>query len=137
MKKMKNRIKNKIQMIKETEADISVLRDRINSKRYKGLYFILGGTISLKKDSEKDIRTKELIERIKDPASFYLFNASFEEIIIATNPTSEGEATTDFLKTKLSPSNKKITTLGRGLPTGGELEYADEETLEEALNGRK
>ncbi len=120
--------------IVEKEIDLNVIE---KTKRYKGLYFILGGTISLKKDSEKDIRTKELIERIKDPASFYLFNASFEEIIIATNPTSEGEATTDFLKTKLSPSNKKITTLGRGLPTGGELEYADEETLEEALNGRK
>ncbi len=118
----------------EKEIDLNAIE---KTKIYKGVYFILGGNISLKKDSEEKIRLKELIERIKDPASFHLFNASFEEIIIATNPTTEGEATSRLLKAKLSPFNKKITTLGRGLPTGGELEYADEETLEEALNRRK
>ena len=101
------------------------------------LYFILGGTISLLKKEPNKIRIQELIERIKDPASFHLFDATIEEIIIATNPTREGEATTIHLEGKLKPLNKNITKLGRGLPTGGELEYADEETLSEALERRK
>jgi recombination protein RecR len=129
----RGRDKSKLCIV-EKEIDLNAIE---RTKRYKGIYFILGGNISLKKNSEEKIRIKELIERIKDPDSFQLSNASFEEIIIATNPTTEGEATARFLKTKISPFDKKITTLGRGLPTGGELEYADEETLEEALNRRK
>lgn len=120
--------------IVEKEIDLDVIE---KTKRYKGLYFILGGTISLRKKNPEQIRANELIERIKDPATFHLFNASIEEIIIATNPTSEGEATTLYLERKLEPLNKKITKLGRGLPTGGELEYADEDTLGEALERRK
>ena len=118
----------------EKETDLVTIE---KTKKDKGLYFILGGTISLLKKEPKKIRTKELIERIKDPAIFHLFNASFEEIIIATNPTTEGEATALYLERKLKPFNKKVTKLGRGLSTGGELEYADEETLNEALEGRK
>lgn len=118
----------------EKEIDLDVIE---KIKRYKGLYFILGGTVSLLKKEPKKIRVSELIERIKDPAIFHLFDVSFEEIIIATNPTAEGEATALYLERKLKPLNKKITKLGRGLPTGGELEYADEETLGEALERRK
>ena len=118
----------------EKEIDLDTIE---STKKYKGLYFIIGGTISLLKKDAKKIRIDELIERIKDPAVFHLFNASFEEIIIALNPTSEGEATALFLERKLKPLNKKITKLGRGLPTGGELEYADEETLGEALDRRR
>jgi len=125
----------------EKEVDLDAIE---NIKKYNGLYFILGGTISLSKEESEKIRIKELIERIKDPAVFHLFDASFEEIIIATNPTTEGEATALYLERKLKPFTHsdpakpiKITKLARGMPKGGELEYADEETLGDALEGRK
>ena len=110
----------------EKEIDLISIE---KTKKYKGLYFILGGTISLKKTDSKKIRTEELKEKIK--------NDNFQEIIIATNPTTEGEATTLFIERELKPFNIKITRLGRGLPTGAELEYADEETLSSAFEGRK
>jgi recombination protein RecR len=118
----------------EKEIDLDAIE---KTKKYKGLYFVLGGTVSLLKKDPSKIRIDELIERIKDPASFQLFNANIEEIIIATNPTREGEATAIHLEGKLKHLNKNITKLGRGLPSGGELEYADEETLSEALDRRK
>lgn len=119
----------------EKESDLTSLE---KTKKYKGLYFILGGGISgiKKKDFEK-LRTNELQDRIKNPAKFGLKNVNFQEIILAVNPTTEGEATVLYLERKLKPLNKKITRLGRGLPVGGELEYADEETLSSALEGRK
>lgn len=125
--------------IVEKETDLGPIE---KTKKYTGLYFILGGNISLlKKDAEK-IRIEELLERIKNPGSFGLAgNTKFEELIIATNPTTEGNATFLFLERKLKPliqeRKTKITKLGRGLPTGGELEYADEETLSEALERRR
>lgn len=101
------------------------------TKKYNGLYFILGGTVSaLKKDDIKKLRIKDLEERIKE-------HPEIKEIILALNPTTEGEATALYLERFLKPFNKKITRLGRGLPMGGELEYADEETLISALEGRK
>lgn len=113
----------------EKESDLISIE---KTKRYKGIYFILGGTVSsLKEEDIKKLRIEELEQR--------LHNASnFKEIIIATNPTTEGEATALLLerKLKLFP-NIKITHLGRGLPVGGELEYADEETLKNAFEGRK
>jgi recombination protein RecR len=108
----------------EKEADLNSIE---NTKKYKGLYFILGGTINLKK--EKDIRINELKEKIK--------NSHFEEIIIATNPTPEGETTSLFLERELKDLKVKLTRLGRGLPVGGELEYADSDTLENAIQTRK
>ena len=109
----------------EKEADLNSIE---NTKKYKGLYFILGGVISLRKN-KREIRIEELKERIK--------NANFQEIIIATNPTPEGESTALFLERELKPFNIKLTRLGRGLPQGGELEYADPDTLESALDSRK
>ena len=123
----------------EKETDLDSIE---KTKKYNGVYFILGGNVSLlKKDAEK-IKIEELIERIKDPGSFGLAKKfDFEELIIATNPTTEGNATFLFLERKLKELIKekklKITKLGRGLPTGGELEYADEETLSEALERRR
>lgn len=112
----------------EKETDLVALE---KTKKYKGLYFILGGTVPLlRKKKEKKLRKKELIERIKK-------HPEIKEIIIATNPTTEGETTALYLERALKPLNKKITRLGRGLPMGGELEYADEETLRSALEGRK
>jgi recombination protein RecR len=101
------------------------------TKKYNGLYFILGGTVStFKKEDIKQLRTKELEERIKA-------HPEIKEIIIAINPTTEGEATALYLERLLKPLNKKISRLGRGLPVGAELEYADEETLGAAFEGRK
>ena len=119
----------------EKEADLESLE---KTKKYKGFYFILGGTISaLKKKELEKLRTEELQKRIKNPSKFGLQGVDFQEIILATNPTPEGEATTLYLERQLKPLGKKITRLGRGLPVGGELEYADEETLGNALEGRK
>ncbi len=108
----------------EKEPDLITIE---NTKTYKGLYFILGGTVNLKKDNE--IRIEELKKKIE--------NSNFKEIIIATNPTTEGEATALLIERTLAPYNITMTRLGRGLPVGGELEYADSETLESAFKGRK
>ena len=110
----------------EKEIDLISIE---KTKKYKGLYFILGGTINLKKDNKSIKRIEELKQRIE--------NDNFQEIIIAFNPTTEGEATTLFIERELKPFNIKITRLGRGLPVGGELEYADEDTLSSAFEGRK
>ena len=119
----------------EKETDIIPIE---KTRKFKGLYFILGGTVStLKKEEIKKLRIKELIERIKNPEKFGISRTSFKEIILATNPTTEGEATALYLERKLKPLKIKITRLGRGLPAGAELEYADEETLRSALEGRK
>ena len=111
----------------EKETDLVPIE---KTKKYLGRYFILGGTLSkFNHEDLNQLRTDELLARAKDE--------EIEEIIIATNPTTEGESTTLYLERILKPLNKKITRLGRGLPVGGELEYADEETLASALEGRK
>lgn len=111
--------------IVEKETDLISIE---KTKKYQGLYFVLGGTIGLKKD-KKNIRIEELKEKIK--------NNGFKEIILATNPTTEGEATAFYIERELKSFGIKITRLGRGLPVGGELEYADQDTLSSALEGRK
>lgn len=112
----------------EKETDLLSLE---KTKKYKGIYFILGGTVStLKKEDIKKLRTKELIERIKN-------TSSFKEIILAINSTTEGIATDLYLERILRPLKIKITRLGRGLPVGGELEYADDETLSSAIENRR
>lgn len=118
-----------------TETDLNAIE---KTKKYHGRYFILGGTIStLKKADVEKLRIKKLEERIKK-------HPEIKEILIAINPTSDGEATTLYLERLLKPwtsgelaEPRRITRLGRGLPVGGELEYADEETLSSALEGRK
>ena len=117
----------------ERETDLISLE---KTNKYKGYYFILGGNVSpLKKKNLKKIRIRELKERIEKPEKFG--PKKIEEVIIATNPTTEGEATGLFLERNLKDLNIKITKLAKGLPMGGELEYADEETLSSALEGRK
>jgi len=114
--------------IVEKETDLTTIE---KTKKYNGLYFILGGTIStLKKENIKKLRIIELEKRIRQ-------YPGVQEIIIALNPTTEGEATALYLERLLKPFGKKITRLGRGLPLGAELEYADEETLASALDNRK
>jgi recombination protein RecR len=110
------------------EVDLTAIE---KTMKYKGLYFILGGTVSaLRKTDIEKLKIKELEERIKN-------NQGIKEIILAFNPTPDGEATRLYLERMLKSSGKKITRLGRGLPVGGELEYADEETLTSALESRR
>lgn len=119
----------------EKETDLEALE---KIKKYKGLYFILGGTLGkLRKQDFAALRLKELQDRIAHPEKFGLDNTQFKEILIATNSTGEGEATALYLQRTLSTLKLKVTRLGRGLPSGGELEYADEETLSSALDNRK
>ena len=114
--------------IVSNETDLQALE---KTKKYQGLYFILGGTVSrLKKTDIEKLKIKELEKRLRN-------DQEIREIILALNPTTEGEATTLYLERLLKPLNKKITRLGRGLPLGGELEYADEETLTSALESRR
>jgi len=114
--------------ILENEIDLQALE---NTRKYRGLYFILGGLISsLKREDFQRIRNEELKARIKN-------HPEVKEIIIATDFTAEGRATALYLKRMLSSLKVKVTQLGQGLPVGGELEYADEETLSSALESRK
>lgn len=111
----------------EKESDLVALE---KTKQYQGRYFILGGTVQkLKQEDLELLHVQELIERVKGP--------EINEIILATNSTPEGENTALYIERKLDGLGKKITRLGRGLPLGGELEYADPETLKSALEGRK
>jgi recombination protein RecR len=102
--------------------------------KYKGLYHVLHGAINpLENIGPDEIYTQDLIERVKK-------GKIITEIIIATNPTMEGEATAMFLTKELKKMEKsklKITRLGMGIPTGADLEYADEVTLSQALQGRR
>ena len=104
---------------------------------YKGLYFILGGTVPiLDKEPDKRIRLRTLLERVSDKSK-----QGLKEIILSLNTTPDGEHTANIVKDavlKLIDSNKtKVTILGRGLSTGAELEYADSETIRNALSNRK
>jgi recombination protein RecR len=97
---------------------------------YKGLYHVLHGALSpVEGIGPKDLRLAELVQRVK--------NNPIREVIIATNPNFEGEYTASFIKGELAPFNVKVTSLARGLPIGGDLEYADEGTLSRALEGRR
>ena len=102
--------------------------------KYKGLYHVLHGVINpLENIGPDEIYCQALFDRIKDRS------LKVEEIIIATNPTMEGEATAMYLAKKLKALNSglKVTRLGMGIPTGADLEYADEVTLAQALTGRR
>jgi len=120
--------------IVEKENDLLSIEQ---TKKYRGLYFILGGTLSpLRKESVGKIKSKELLDRLKNPKKYGL-ESPFKEIIIATNFTSQGEVTALYLEKIIKPLKIKTTRLAKGLPTGSELEYIDEETITSALEGRK
>jgi recombination protein RecR len=107
------------------------------SGAYRGLYFILGGTVPvLDNEPEKRIRLKKLLERITD------WGAPLKEIILSLNTTPDGEHTEDIVREAVGKLTEKsasfkVSVLGRGLSTGAELEYADSETLKNALRNRK
>ncbi len=116
-------------MIVEKEVDLEAIE---KTNQFKGLYYILGSTLSrLSEKNKKDLEDKvnKLIERIKKD--------SITEIILALNPTVESQNTALWLCRKLEPIGIKVSQLGRGLPIGAELEYADEQTLSSALDNRK
>ena len=97
---------------------------------YRGRYHVLMGALSpLDGIGPEDLRVRELLARLeKEPA---------EEVILATNPNVEGEATAIYLAKLLKPFGLRVTRIARGLPVGGDLEYADEVTLSKALEGRR
>lgn len=99
-------------------------------REYQGLYHVLGGAISpLKGVNPEDLGVDSLLQRIK--------NGNIKEIILATNPDTEGEATAIYISRLLQSSKIKVTRLAHGLPAGGDLEFADEITLTHAFRGRK
>lgn len=97
---------------------------------YKGLYHVLHGAISpVEGVGPKDLRIDELLKRVG--------SGDVREVILATNPNFEGEYTANYIVKELKPFNVRVTGLARGLPNGGDLEYADEGTLGRALDGRR
>jgi recombination protein RecR len=100
------------------------------SGAYRGRYHVLGGLISpMDGIGPGQLHVKELIERIAAE--------DHKEVVIATNPNAEGEATALYLSRLISPSGVAVTRLAYGLPIGGDLDYADEVTLAKALEGRR
>ncbi|NLZ92434.1 MAG: recombination protein RecR [Firmicutes bacterium] len=99
-------------------------------REYKGLYHVLGGAISpIDGVGPEQLRIRELLERIQ--------NGRVREVILATNPTVEGEATALYVARLIKPLGITVTRIAHGLPVGGDLEYADEVTLARALEGRR
>lgn len=122
--------KGEILAVVEEPLDIVALE---KSRGYSGLYHVLGGAISpIDGIGPEDLRIKELLDRLKN-------NPKIKEVILATNPSLEGEATATYIRSKIDDSGGEIevTRIARGLPVGGDLEYADEITLLQSLEGRK
>mgnify|MGYP003393766306 CR=1 FL=1 len=115
----------KIMAIVETPLDVLALE----KTNFKGLYHVLGGVISpLENIGPEELYIKAILPRLK--------NGEIEEIILATDPTMEGEATAMYIQRLISPLGLKITRIARGLPVGSDIEYADQTTLTRALEGR-
>ena len=122
-----------ILFVVEKEADLQ----NIERSGFRGLYFVLGGTIPLAaEEPEKHIRAKELLQRISEDGSA----KKLTEVILGLSATTEGEHTRQILYEKIEPLAKglsfKLSSLGRGLSTGSELEYADPDTISQALSSR-
>ena len=122
-------------MVVSREGDLDAIE---KSGLYRGLYFVLGGNIPiLEKTPEQKIRINELIQRIEEDGK----EDKLKEIILSLSATPEGEHTSDYIKATirglLESFTLKISSLGRGLSTGSELEYADPDTLRYALSNRK
>jgi recombination protein RecR len=118
-------------VVQEPPDIIAVERTR----EFRGLYHALQGAISpIEGIGPEDLRIKELLARIHRPAEG---DEKVTEIIVATNPNTEGDATAMYLDRLLSPLGVQVTRLASGLPVGGDLEYADEVTLGRALGGRR
>lgn len=111
----------------EEPLDILALE---RTRSFKGLYHVLHGIISpMDGIGPDDLKVRELLAR--------LGGAAVKEVILATNPTLEGDATAMYLDRLIAPLGVRVTRLARGLPIGADLEYADEVTLTRALEGRR
>ncbi len=123
----RNEARDKSQIcVVETPRDAIALE---NTHEYNGTYHILHGAISpLNGVSPDQLKIKELLSRLTDD--------TVKEVIMATNPTVEGEATAMYISKLLKPMGIKVTRLAYGIPVGGDLEYTDEVTLARALEGR-
>jgi recombination protein RecR len=120
------REQDKICVVEEPADLIAVER----SQEFRGQYHVLHGTISPLDGVGPDaLRIKELLERLRDSA--------VKEVIVATNPTMDGEATALYLSKMIKPLGVSVTRIARGLPMGGDLEYTDAVTLGKALEGRR
>ena len=107
----------------------------VEATGYNGVYHVLNGVLNpVNGVNAEDINIEDLIDRVGD------LNGNSCEIILATNPTMEGESTAMFIKRRLEQKNLMqgltVTRIGRGIPTGGDLEFADKTTLDNALSGR-
>jgi recombination protein RecR len=108
-------------------ADLMALE---KTREFKGRYHVLHGVLSpLEGIGPEQLRIQELLVRLED--------GKVEEVIVATNPDVEGEATALYLMKLLKPMGLRITRLAQGLPMGGDLEFADQATLARALSGRR
>ena len=111
----------------EESKDVQAIE---RTREFRGLYHVLGGAISpIEGIAPDQLRIKELLGRLSDP--------NIKEVIIATDPNMEGEATATYLSRMLSTLEISVTRLASGLPVGGDLEYADEVTLGRAFAGRR
>jgi len=114
-------------MIVEDPRDMAAYE---KTKQYKGVYHILHGAMSpMLGIGPADLKIKELLERLKVE--------DIKEVIVATNPNIEGEATAMYISKLLKPIGIKVTRIANGVPVGGDLEYIDEVTLSRALEGRR
>jgi recombination protein RecR len=114
-----------------SDADLSALE---RSDTYKGLYFVLGGTISLASEKTSGLRLEKLLALVSSRS-----NGSLKEVILAFPANPEGDATAVRVHEEIAAAapELRITSLGRGLSTGSELEYADPETIKSAFDSRK
>lgn len=118
---------NTIICVVESVKDVVAMEKTLE---FKGLYHVLHGAISpMNNIGAGDIKIKELLTRLADGV--------VKEIIIATNPTIEGEATAMYISRLVKPSGVKVTRIAHGIPMGGDLEYTDEITLIKAIEGRR
>ena len=114
-------------MVVEDPRDMAAYE---KTKEYTGIYHVLHGAISpINGVTPSDIKVKELIQRLDD--------TNIEEVIIATNPNVEGEATAMYLSRLIKPLGIKVSRIAHGVPVGGDSEYVDEVTLLRALEGRR
>ena len=121
-----NRNHQTICVVAETKDLIAIEKTR----EFKGVYHVLQGVISpIEGIGATDIRIKELVTRIAED--------NIQEVILALNPSVEGEATTLYLAKLLKPFNIKVSRIALGIPVGSDLEYADEITLARAIEGRR
>lgn len=112
--------------VMESPKDVTALE---KTREYKGLYHVLHGVISpMDGVGPEDIKIKELVARL---------GSDVREVIMATNPTVEGEATAMYIARLLKPMGISVTRIAHGIPVGGDIEYADEVTLARAMEGRR